>query len=71
MFIFTQVEKSAKEPAGSGSFSGISWKQYSGDWIYSVPPGTYRNLSKPAARYGHRILAPDFWHFPAGSGRKE
>jgi hypothetical protein len=33
----------------------ISWKQYSGDRIYPVPPGTYRKLSKPADGYGHRI----------------
>jgi hypothetical protein len=41
-------------------FPKISWKQYSGDWIYPVPPGTKRNLSKPAAGYGHRISGI-FW----------
>jgi hypothetical protein len=44
--------------------------QYSGERIYPVPPGTNKNLSKPAAGYGHQIFAPDFWRFPAGAGWK-
>jgi hypothetical protein len=48
----------------------LQGKQYSGDRIYPVSPRTDRNLSKPAARYDHRILVSNSWHFPAGSSRK-
>jgi hypothetical protein len=34
-----------------------TWKQYSGDRICLVSPGTHRNLAKSAAKYGHWIPA--------------
>ncbi len=54
---------------GNGRFCGIPVNG-SGDRIYPLPPGTYKNLSKLAARYGYRIPASNSWYFPAGSYRK-
>jgi hypothetical protein len=55
----TQVKKYGPDPAGKHRKSmecGSSIPgNRSGDRIYPVPPGTGRNLAKPAARYGHRI----------------
>jgi len=35
----------------------------SDDWIFSIPPGTARNLAKPAVGYGHPIPASKFLSF--------
>ncbi len=72
--MFTQVEQTGTETAGSVVFrrfhgSSIPVNGFS-DRIYPVPPGTYRNLSKPTAGYGYRIPASNSWHFPAVSCRK-
>jgi hypothetical protein len=71
---FTQVKDVRQETAGSVVFwrfhgSSIPVNE-SGDRVYPVSPRTDRNLSKPAAGYGHRILVSNSWHFPAGSSRK-
>ncbi len=72
--VLSQVEQSGTETAGSVVFRRFHGSSIpvngSGDRIYPVPPGTDRNLSKPAAGYGYRISASNSWHFPAGSGRK-
>jgi hypothetical protein len=64
IIIATQVKQSAKERVGSADFWGFHGSSIpvngSGDWIYPVPSGTNRNLSKPAAGYDHQILALDF-----------
>jgi hypothetical protein len=70
----TQVEQSTKEPVGSGFSRWFHASSIpvngSGDRLYPVPPGIKSNLSTQAAGYDHPILAPDFWHFLAGSGQK-
>jgi len=43
----------------------VLWKPYFGDRIHPVSPGADRNLSKPAAGYGHQIPESNSWHFPA------
>jgi hypothetical protein len=67
---YTQVEQSAKEPSRAEFFRGFHGSSIpanrSGDRIDPVPAGTYRNLSKPAAGYGHRIRGI-FWRVPAGN----
>jgi hypothetical protein len=67
----------SNNPAGNGgsgqfrSFHGSSIPlNGSVARIYPIPPGTDRNLAKPAAGYSHLIPASNAWHFPAGSGRK-
>jgi hypothetical protein len=73
-FCHTQVERSGPETVGSGQFRRFHGSSIpvngSGGRIYPIPPGADRNRVKPAAGYGHRILASNSWHFPAGSGRK-
>jgi hypothetical protein len=74
IYLGTQVKDVRQETAGSVVFRRFHGSSIpvngSGDRIYPVSPGTGRNLSKPAAGYGHRILVSNSCHFPAGSERK-
>jgi len=73
-FVVTQVKDVQQETTGSAVFRRFHESSIpvngSGDRIYPVSPGTDRNLSKPTAGCGHRILVSNSWHFPAGSGQK-
>ncbi len=61
-----------RNPQDPSFFSGISWKQHSGEQIrWPDLSSSAWNLSKTATEYSHRFRAPDVCHFPAGSGRKQ
>jgi hypothetical protein len=57
---YAQVKDVRQETAGSVVFRRFHGSSIpvngSGNRIYPISPGTDRNLSKPAAGYGHRIL---------------